>query len=125
MLRQRQLECVGSLQHGFYLQRLTSFVVDVVALRGSWGYSLRDVRLEAMRILRMALPVLLAYLLQMCLGLSQMITVGPLGKEYTAAAALGTMFGNVTGFSVGMGMATGIPMAGTIITTTTTWGSAV
>lgn len=60
---------------------------------------------QATEICKLAWPVSLGYLLQMSLGLASVFTLGHVGTNELAAAALGSMFANVTGFSIGIGLA--------------------
>eukprot|EP01135_Chromosphaera_perkinsii_P009719 Nk52_evm1s1854 gene=Nk52_evmTU1s1854 len=55
---------------------------------------------------RLAWPVILTYVLQICPGMINVMFLGHLGTDELAASTLGTMYVNVTGFSVGLGLAT-------------------
>ncbi|KAJ3183331.1 hypothetical protein HDU85_002357 [Gaertneriomyces sp. JEL0708] len=66
------------------------------------------VKHEAAGLLKLAWPVCLAYILQTTLNLSAIFAVGHLGTKELAATALTTMLCNVTGYSVGIGMASAL-----------------
>ncbi|KAI9017663.1 mate-domain-containing protein [Gaertneriomyces semiglobifer] len=66
------------------------------------------VKHEAAGLLKLAWPVCLAYILQTTLNLSAIFAVGHLGTKELAATALTTMMCNVTGYSVGIGMASAL-----------------
>ncbi|KAJ3300021.1 hypothetical protein HK104_005275 [Borealophlyctis nickersoniae] len=53
---------------------------------------------------RMAWPVSAGYLMQNSISLAAVFSVGHLGTKELAAVALATMFCNVTGYSIGIGM---------------------
>ncbi|KDO23820.1 hypothetical protein SPRG_11252 [Saprolegnia parasitica CBS 223.65] len=64
---------------------------------------------EATHLLRLALPIMATFILGYLPGVVSLIFVGqihrPDAKEYLAAASLSDMFFNVTGFSIGLGLA--------------------
>lgn len=59
---------------------------------------------EVKKLFKLAAPTSGAYLSTMCLGIVSIFFVGRLGAEELAAAALGQMFCNVSGYSFGIGM---------------------
>jgi MATE family, multidrug and toxin extrusion protein len=59
---------------------------------------------ELLRLAALAGPVMGAYVLQMSLGLCNILFVGHIGQLELAAAALGNMYLNVTGYSVVVGL---------------------
>ncbi|KAI8814609.1 mate-domain-containing protein [Cladochytrium replicatum] len=67
-----------------------------------------DVKIEAKTIANLAWPVSAGYMLQQTLYLAPVFTLGHLGTKELAAGTLTTMFCNVTGYSVGIGMASAL-----------------
>ncbi|KAI8808520.1 mate-domain-containing protein [Cladochytrium replicatum] len=67
-----------------------------------------DVNQEVKTLGSLAWPVSAGYLLQQSLFLAPMFSLGHLGTKELAARALTTMFCNVTGYSVGFGMASAL-----------------
>eukprot|EP00047_Mylnosiga_fluctuans_P017283 m.60206 g.60206 ORF g.60206 m.60206 type:complete len:579 (-) comp7013_c0_seq1:425-2161(-) len=65
-------------------------------------------RPRAWRLLVLGLPSCLTYLVQFSLQFWSMLFVGHLGEGYLGAAALANMTANLTGFSVGLGLATAL-----------------
>ncbi|KAL3897887.1 MAG: hypothetical protein SGCHY_003104, partial [Lobulomycetales sp.] len=63
---------------------------------------------EVISLFRLGLPVSAGYLLQNSLGIASVICVGRLGTLELAASALATMFCNVTGLSVGIGLSSAL-----------------
>ncbi|KAJ3077748.1 hypothetical protein HK102_004993, partial [Quaeritorhiza haematococci] len=63
---------------------------------------------ECVFMAQLAWPVSAGYLLQMSLGLAMVFSLGHVGTKELAASALATMYCNVTGFAVGMGMASAL-----------------
>ncbi|KAI8927016.1 mate-domain-containing protein [Entophlyctis helioformis] len=64
---------------------------------------------ESSHIVQLAWPIFVAYLLQFSLSLTSYgVFVGHVGTKELAASALTTMFCNVTGHSVGIGMASAL-----------------
>ncbi|KAJ9081254.1 ethionine resistance protein [Entomophthora muscae] len=74
----------------------------------SSGYTLTQVGNECYFIFRMALPIVLSYILQNSIPLASVFSLGHLGPTELAASALSNMFATVTGWSVAMGMATAL-----------------
>ncbi|KAI9098681.1 mate-domain-containing protein [Phlyctochytrium arcticum] len=66
------------------------------------------VKTEAKQLLSFAWPISLAYVLQTTLSLGQVVSVGHIGTTELAASSLATMLCNVTGISIGMGMASAL-----------------
>jgi len=66
------------------------------------------IRKETNLIFFLGFPVSVGYLMQNSLGLASVVCVGRLGKTELAASALATMFSNVTGFSVALGMSSAL-----------------
>ncbi|KAJ3180902.1 hypothetical protein HDU87_001548 [Geranomyces variabilis] len=66
------------------------------------------VRAESKALIGLAWPVSLGYIINMCLNLAQIFSVGHIGTTELAASALASMLCNVTGYSVGMGMASAL-----------------
>lgn len=63
---------------------------------------------ETTTLVQLAWPVSLGYVLQQSLNLAQIFTVGHIGTKELAACALTTMLCNVTGYSIGIGMASAL-----------------
>ncbi|KAJ3030997.1 UNVERIFIED_CONTAM: hypothetical protein HDU68_007031 [Siphonaria sp. JEL0065] len=63
---------------------------------------------EAREMIALALPVSIGYLLQMSLNMAAIMTLGRLGTNALAAIILTTLYANVTGFSLIVGMGTAI-----------------
>ena len=63
---------------------------------------------EAGRTSHLAWPILIAYILSYILNTSSVFSLGHIGTKELAASALTIMFCNVTGFSVGLGMASAL-----------------
>ncbi|KAJ3309065.1 hypothetical protein HDU93_005621, partial [Gonapodya sp. JEL0774] len=57
---------------------------------------------------RLAFPVSLAYILSMSNQIFSMIFIGHLGTTELAAAAMGLMYTNLVGFSLGLGLTTAV-----------------
>ncbi|WOL09465.1 hypothetical protein Cni_G18218 [Canna indica] len=63
---------------------------------------------EVMRLLSLAVPLIVASLLQYCLQLISVMFVGHLGELPLSGASMAASFANVTGFSVLLGMASAL-----------------
>jgi multidrug resistance protein, MATE family len=63
---------------------------------------------EAKTLVTLAWPVIISYLLAFTLNIAPVFSLGHVGTKELAAIALATMLCNVTGFSVGMGMASAL-----------------
>ncbi|KAH6586170.1 hypothetical protein BASA50_000636 [Batrachochytrium salamandrivorans] len=61
---------------------------------------------EACRIMTLAWPIMVGYVLLTSLSVASVLSLGHIGTKELAASALTTMFCNVTGFSLGIGMNT-------------------
>ncbi|TPX64592.1 hypothetical protein SpCBS45565_g05753 [Spizellomyces sp. 'palustris'] len=70
--------------------------------------SVAVIKTEAKTLVSLAWPVSFAYVLQVSLSLAQIFSVGHIGTKELAASALTTMLCNVTGYSIGMGMASAL-----------------
>eukprot|EP01012_Entosiphon_sulcatum_P003858 TRINITY_DN11385_c0_g1_i1.p1 TRINITY_DN11385_c0_g1~~TRINITY_DN11385_c0_g1_i1.p1 ORF type:complete len:537 (+),score=88.21 TRINITY_DN11385_c0_g1_i1:48-1613(+) len=81
---------------------------DPVAEAGNELEVHRSLRQEVHAIVKLSSPVLLGLLGQMVQGSIVMIFVGRLGEAELAAAGIGYMFVNITGFSTGYGLASGL-----------------
>jgi MATE family multidrug resistance protein len=69
------------------------------------NYSIKVFAKEASFLVQLAWPVIISYLLSFCLNFTSVISLGHIGRNELAAIALASMLCNVTGFSVGMGLA--------------------
>lgn len=63
---------------------------------------------EAKTLVALALPVLASYVVSFSNVMAPVFSLGHLGTKYLAASALSTMLCNVTGFSIGNGLATAL-----------------
>ncbi|KAJ3254629.1 hypothetical protein HK103_007039 [Boothiomyces macroporosus] len=63
---------------------------------------------ESKTLGKLAWPVLFSYLVSYSITMAPVFSLGHIGKTYLAASALTTMFCNVTGFSVGLGMSSAL-----------------
>lgn len=63
---------------------------------------------EIKALAKLAWPVIVSYLLVFTLNIASVFSLGHVGTAELAAIALATMLCNVTGFSVGMGMASAL-----------------
>jgi multidrug resistance protein, MATE family len=86
----------GTANTRYYLEDLKS---------SSVGFS--EILEEARYLVPNAWPISLGYLLQMSLQLTAIFTLGQLSTHALASMALATLFCNVSGFSLIVGMATG------------------
>ncbi|KAJ3015772.1 hypothetical protein HKX48_004395 [Thoreauomyces humboldtii] len=66
------------------------------------------VKAELKEVAHLAWPVSLGYMIQSTLNLAQVLSVGHIGTKELAASALTAMLCNVTGYSIGMGMASAL-----------------
>jgi multidrug resistance protein, MATE family len=66
----------------------------------------RAVALESKKLLALALPVMCSYILSFVNVMMPLLTLGHIGTKYLAAISLTTMTANITGFSIGQGIAT-------------------
>jgi MATE family multidrug resistance protein len=64
--------------------------------------------LEAKKLATLAYPVLISSVLSYSITIAPIFALGHLGTEYLGAIALTTMFCNVTGFSIGVGLTTAL-----------------
>jgi len=71
-------------------------------------YSFQIFKTESGYLLDLAWPVITNYILGFLLNFSSVISLGHLGTRELAASALATMFCNVTGFSLGQGLASAL-----------------
>ncbi|KXN72942.1 mate-domain-containing protein, partial [Conidiobolus coronatus NRRL 28638] len=69
---------------------------------------LKELNKEVFLILKRALPVVLAYLLQQAIPLVSLSSLGHMRSEYLSASALANMFAAVTGWSICNGLATAL-----------------
>ncbi|KAJ3249970.1 hypothetical protein HDU77_007243 [Chytriomyces hyalinus] len=67
-----------------------------------------DLVCEARQMGPLAWPVSIGYLMQMSLGIASVVALGRVGTTSLAAMALATLFANVTGYSLVVGMAAAI-----------------
>lgn len=63
---------------------------------------------ESLTLVALAWPVIISYLLSFTLNIASVFSLGHIGTTELASIALATMLCNVTGFSVGMGMASAL-----------------
>ncbi|KAJ1911619.1 ethionine resistance protein [Tieghemiomyces parasiticus] len=65
-------------------------------------------RRETALLARLTYPVVFAYLLQYSVNVASVFSLGHLGANELAAAALASMFASITGWAVGIGLATAL-----------------
>jgi MATE family multidrug resistance protein len=65
-------------------------------------------RSQFKELITLAWPVLISYIVSFSINMAPIFALGHLGTQYLATIALTTMLCNVTGFSVGAGMATAL-----------------
>jgi Na+-driven multidrug efflux pump len=63
---------------------------------------------ESKQLIQLAWPVVLSYIISFSINMAPIFSLGHLGTKYLASSALSTMFCNVTGFSIGSGLATAL-----------------
>ncbi|KAI8915743.1 mate-domain-containing protein [Gorgonomyces haynaldii] len=71
-------------------------------------YSWTIFKVEGAQLSKMAAPVSISYLLSFSLNVASVLSLGHVGTKELAASALTTMYCNVTGFSIGQGMASAL-----------------
>ncbi|KAJ3209646.1 hypothetical protein HDU83_008269 [Entophlyctis luteolus] len=70
--------------------------------------SVKAVMAECAQLVPLAWPVSIGYLLQMSLNIAAIVALGQLGTNALASMALATLYANVTGFSIIVGMGAAI-----------------
>ncbi|ORY06445.1 MATE efflux family protein [Basidiobolus meristosporus CBS 931.73] len=69
---------------------------------------LLSIKEEGIELVKMAMPLVVSYLLQYVINLAGIVILGRMGAEELGAATLASMFSTLTAFSPGIGLATAL-----------------